>query len=256
MYVTLAHVYDSLMKDVDYESMADRIVRIFGRHRIEPALVLDLGCGTGSLALAMMARGYDLIGVDKSPDMLGCAAEKASEAGRELLLLQQDITSFELYGTVGAVLATMDVLNHVTDKRKLFRTFKLVRNYLDPGGLFLFDLNSPYKLSCLLPGQTFYQVDEAVTWLWNSGWDKRRSVCTFDLTFFFSDGEGRYVRQDDMQEERAWEPGEIRELLERAGLELLSLQDGETFRKPGPESERLLFVARRPMNGFASPVRP
>lgn len=234
----------------------DRVVRVFRRHRIKPSLVLDLGCGTGSLALALMARGYDLIGVDNSPDMLDCAARKAKEVGKDLLLLQQDITSFELYGTVGAVLASLDVLNHVTDKRQLLKTFKLVRNYLDPGGLFLFDLNSPYKLSHLLPGQTFYQVDDEVTWLWNSEWDKRRSVCTFDLTFFFADGEGRYVRQDEWQEERAWEPEEIRGMLEQSGLELLSIQDGQTYGKPAPESERLFFTARRPKVGFTSPAHP
>ena len=247
MYITFAQVYDKLMRDIDYEAMAAHVVHIFDSHHVHPSLVLDLGCGTGSLALSMIDRGFELIGVDNSPDMLGCASRKASSAGKDLLLLLQDIRSFELYGTVGAILATMDVLNYVRDKRQMLKTFRLVRNYLDPGGLFLFDLNSPYKLSVLLPGQTFYQVDDEVTWLWNSTYDKRRAVCTFDLTFFLSDGEGRYLRHDEIHEERAWREDEIRELLGLAGLDCLSVRDGFTVHKPGPKTERLFFVARRPM---------
>lgn len=247
MYITFAQVYDKLMRDIDYEAMAAHVVHIFDSHHVHPSLVLDLGCGTGSLALSMIDRGFELIGVDNSSDMLDCASRKASSAGKDLLLLLQDIRSFELYGTVGAILATMDVLNYVRDKRQMLKTFRLVRNYLDPGGLFLFDLNSPYKLSVLLPGQTFYQVDDEVTWLWNSTYDKRRAVCTFDLTFFLSDGEGRYRRHDEIHEERAWQEEEIRILLEMAGLECLSIRDGYSVHKPGPMTERLSFVARRPL---------
>ncbi len=247
MYVTLARVYDKLTQDIDYEAMARHVVRVFRTHHVRPSLVLDLGCGTGSLALSMISRGFDVIGVDNSPEMLDCASRKAESAGKELLLLLQDVRSFELYGTVGAILATMDVLNYVTDKRQMLKTFRLVRNYLDPGGLFLFDLNSPYKLSVLLPGQTFYHVDEEVTWLWNSTYDKRRAVCTFDLTFFLADGEGLFRRHDEIHEERAWQEEEIQELIAAAGLEWLSVRDGFSASEPGPETERFFFVARRPV---------
>ncbi len=246
MYITLAQVYDRLMQDIDYEAMADQVARLFAAYGVHPGLVLDLGCGTGSLALAMAARGHDMIGIDLSPDMLDQAARKAADAGAGLLLLQQDIRSFDLYGTVGAVLASLDVLNHITDRRGLKSVFRRVHTFLEPGGLFLFDLNSPWKLSSSLPGQTFYHVDEDVTWLWTNSYDRRRSVCTFDLTFFLADGEGRYVREDEMHEERAWREAEIREMLAGAGLDLLAVRDGYTERRPGPHSERLLYVVRRP----------
>lgn len=246
MYITLAQVYDRLMQDIDYNAMAVHFLGLFERYGIQPSLVLDLGCGTGSLALAMAAHGFEMIGIDMSPDMLDLAAQKAAGAGVDLLLLQQDIRAFELYGTVGAVLATMDVLNHITDRRGLRSVFRLVRNYLEPGGLFLFDLNSPWKLATYLPGQTFYQVEEDVTWLWASEYDRRRSVCTFDLTFFFADGDGRYVREDELHEERAWKDEEIRGLLTEAGLELLAVRDGYSNRKPRPKADRLLYIVRRP----------
>lgn len=247
MYVTLAQVYDRLMQDVDYVSLANRIEAVFGQHGCSPSLVLDLGCGTGSLASVLSTRGYDMIGVDQSADMLEQAAQKARALGQDILLLHQDIRTFELYGTVGAILATMDVLNHITDKRGLRAVFRRVRNYLDPGGLFLFDLNSPYKLAHLLPAHPSYQICEDVAWVWDSVYDRRRAICTFDLTFFLDDGTGRFRREDEVQEERAWQQQEIHDLLEACGLELLRVYDGLTRKRPGKETERLFFVARRPM---------
>ena len=247
MYITLAQVYDRLMQDVDYPAIADRAEAIFRQFGCAPNLVLDLGCGTGSLVLELAGRGYDMIGVDNSADMLEQAARKARAASRDVLLLCQDIRAFELYGTVGAILATLDVLNHVTNKQGLRAVFRRVRNYLDPGGLFLFDLNSPFKLSKLLPAQPSYQVAEDITWIWDSAYDRGRRVCTFDLTFFIADDAGTYRREDEIQEERAWTEQEMRELLAETGLEFLAAYDGWRARKPGPESERLFFVARRPM---------
>lgn len=247
MYVTLAQSYDRLMCDVDYQAIADRVEDVFRQQGCVPALVLDLGCGTGSLALILAARGYDMIGVDNNSDMLEQAAEKSRQENRALLLLCQDIRSFELYGTVGAILATLDVLNHVTGKQGLRAVFRRVRNYLDPGGLFLFDLNSPYKLSTVLPTQPSYQVEEDITWIWDSTFDKRRRICTFDLTFFLADGEGAFRREDEVQEERAWTEAEIRELLTENGLECVGVYDGLRDEAPGPKSERLFFVARRPI---------
>ena len=246
MYVTLAQVYDRLMQDVDYTAIADRIEAVFRRYRCNPSLVLDLGCGTGSLALILAGRGYDMIGVDVNGDMLEQAASKARAQQRDVLLLMQDIRRFELYGTVGAIVATLDVLNHVTDKRGLRAVMRRVRNYLDPGGLFLFDLNAPYKLSTLLPAQPSYQVGEDVTWIWDSVYDKKRAICTFDLTFFVADEAGCHRREDELQEERAWTEAEIRQMLSDTGLELLAVYDGLSAKAPGPQAERLFFVARRP----------
>ena len=247
MYVTLAQVYDRLMQDVDYSAIADRLEAILHQFRCAPNLVLDLGCGTGSLAMELAGRGYDMIGVDNNADMLEQAANKARLMNRDVLLLCQDIRDFELYGSVGAILATLDVLNHVTNKQGLRAVFRRVRNYLDPGGLFLFDLNSPYKLSQLLPAQPSYQVAEDIAWIWDSAYDRRRRVCTFDLTFFLANEAGTYWREDEIHEERAWMEQEIRVLLAQTGLDLLAVYDGWRAKKPGPQTERLFFVARRPM---------
>ncbi len=245
MYMTLAQVYDDLMKDIHYDKMADFIESIFRKYSLTPSLVLDLGCGTGSLSLVMMARNYDMIGIDNAPDMLERAANKAAEQNKSLLLLLQDIQNFELYGTVGAILATMDVLNHLTKKKDLLRTFQLVHNYLDPGGLFLFDLNSPYKLETLLPKQSFYEVGEKTVWLWNSHYSTKTRICRFDLTFFIQATHDAYNRYDEVQQERAWSQEEVQLLLQQAGLVLEAVYDGWSFKKPNVTSERFFFVVRK-----------
>lgn len=245
MYNSLAHIYDRLMRDIDYGVIAANIESIFEEYGVKPELILELGCGTGNLLFAVESMGYDVIGIDNSSEMLTIATEKSKTSGSKALLIMQDIRSFELYGTVGAVLAGLDVINHVTEIRGLRSLLDRVRNYLEPGGLFIFDLNSPWKLSTMLPSQTFYQIDEEVTWIWNSSYNARKRICTLDLTFFISDGKGLYRREDEVIEERAWKADEIKRLLEENNLELLSIKEGYTQKEAGQQSERLLFVARR-----------
>ncbi len=248
MYITLAQIYDRMTKDVNYVQMADFVVQVFHQNDVKPELVLDLGCGTGSLCVALAKHGYEMIGVDISPEMLHVASEKNAKLEKPILYLLQDIRSFELYGTVGAILASLDVLNHITKKRELLDTLKWVNNYLDPGGLFLFDMNSEYKLTSVIPDQTYYQVEEDVAWIWNNTYNKQKRICKFDLTFFIKNNQNTYDRFDEDYLERAWCIKEIQAALQLAGLELLHVYDEFTFNEPNPKSERLFFVARKPLS--------
>ena len=143
-YHAIAGVYDRLNQELNYEAWADFFEQCFDRFLEEkPTLVLDLACGTGRMTRTLARRGYDMIGVDGSEDMLS-EAYAASE-GEPILYLRQDMRSFELYGTVGAVVSCLDSINYLLTEDDLCKTFRLVHNYLDPDGLFIFDVNSPYK---------------------------------------------------------------------------------------------------------------
>lgn len=248
MYLDFAHVYDRLMRDVDYVKMADYLEEVFRRHGISPQLVLDLACGSGSLTVELASRGYDMIGIDASQEMLASAMEKKVDTGLDILLLHQDMRSFELYGTVGAILCTLDGMNYLLTDNELERAFRLAWNYLDPDGLFVFDLNSHYKLSMVLPSCPSYEIGEDVVWIWHSEYDPKREVCSFDLTVFEETGRGRYTRIDENHEERAWRTETVTELLKQCGFRLEAIHDDHSFSEPRADSVRLTYVARAMKN--------
>ena len=138
-YTSFAEVYDQFMDNVPYREWADFLQEILQKEGINDGLVLDLGCGTGSMTEELAGRGYDMIGVDNSEDMLEIAMEKRQESGHDILYLLQDMQEFELYGTVRAVVSVCDSVNYVTEKEELEQVFRLVNNYLDPGGIFVFE---------------------------------------------------------------------------------------------------------------------
>ena len=245
MYHILANVYDRL-QDIDYEKFADYYEAVFGKFGIKPKLVLDLGCGTGNITLPMAKRGYDMIGVDLSQEMLGIATEKAKEKNKEILFLNQDMTEFELYGTVGAMVSALDSINYLTEDGQLESMLKLLHYYLDPGGIFIFDINTEYKFKNILDGQAFVYDEDDVYCVWNNDYDEEEKICYFDLNFFLKDENGTYKRFDEYQEERAYSTDEIEKIIKNCNLELLGVYDNLSFNPPREDSERLFFVIKRP----------
>ena len=148
-YTSFASVYDIFMDNIPYEEWAEYLSRLLAEYEVTDGIVLDLGCGTGTLTELMAARGFDMIGVDYSEEMLEIAMEKRAESGRDILYLLQDMREFELYGTVRAVISICDSLNYITEEEELEEVFRLVNNYLDPEGVFIFDFNTVYKLSLI-----------------------------------------------------------------------------------------------------------
>lgn len=241
MYSDFAFYYDRLMRDVDYAQWSDYIMEIIKRNRLDAELVADLGCGTGTFCLKMAAKGYEMIGIDQSAEMLSCARQKALQAEADVLFLNQDMTSFELYGTVDVITCLMDSVNYVTYKSDLKRFFKLVKNYLNPGGLFIFDINSPYKFENILSSNVFYEMDEDVSYIWQNSYDKSKKLCRFDLSFFVKEGE-LYRRFDEVHYERCYTRKELDDMLDSAGLTVKSIYGGFGFGKPFDRCERLFFV--------------
>ncbi len=239
MYNEFAYLYDKLINDVDYKNWTDYYFNIFKRYGINPKLGLDLGCGTGNLTIEFSKRGVEMTGIDLSEDMLMVAREKSE--GMDILYLNQDMTQFELYGTVDFIVSSLDCMNYVTDKRDLLKVMKLANNYLEPGGLFIFDINTRHKLENVIGNNTFILENDECFCSWQNEYDKKRKVCNFYLTFFCKNAE-EYVRFDEQHSERAYEIEEIKSLIESSGMRLLKVYHDRSFESPRKNSERVFFV--------------
>ena len=247
MYNRFAYLYDKLINDVDYDKWIEYYYKIFRRFNLEPKLGLDLGCGTGNLTTRFSEKGVEMTGIDISEDMLMVAREKSE--GRDILYLNQDMCEFELYGTVDFIVSGLDCINYITDKRDLKKVMRLVNNYLTPGGLFVFDINTSHKLSDTIGNNTFILEDDDVFCSWQNEYDPRRKICDFYLTFFMREN-SKYVRFDEHHEERAYSIEEIKDAIEKSGMKLLSVYDSLSFKKPTKDSQRVFFVAKEQGKGL------
>ena len=241
MYNRFAYLYDELINDVDYDKWVEYYYKIFRRFNLDPKLGLDLGCGTGNLTTRFAEMGVEMTGVDISQDMLMVAQEKS--VGKDILYLNQDMCEFELYGTVDFIVSGLDCINYITDKRDLGKVMRLVNNYLNPGGLFIFDINTEHKLKNIIGNNTFILENDDVFCSWQNEFDKKRKVCEFYLTFFMREKDN-YVRFDEQHEERAYSVEEIKSAVENSGMRLLGVYDNLSFGKISKNSERIFFVAQ------------
>lgn len=253
IYSAFAALYDKFMDDVPYQAWTDHIHKILCKHNINDGLVLDLGCGSGTLTGMLSDKGYDMTGIDASVEMLEKAMEKRGE--RDILYLNQDIRAFELYGTMRAVISVCDPLNYITDKRELRHVFRLVNNYLDPGGLFIFDMHTPFYYGKVLGDGTFAQTRADAAYIWENSFDRKSGLNEYYLTLFSENADGGYDRAEEEHTERAYEQVYITEELTRAGLNVLSVTDGYSGRRPHEKSERLVYTAQLPKDTVKKRVR-
>lgn len=244
IYNNFAYVYDKLTLDIDYKRWADYVEKIFKRNNLSASMVLELGCGTGSFGVEMARRGYDMICLDLSSDMLDCAAEKAKKEDLDILFLNQNMCSFELYGTVDAIVCLLDSFNYLTNPSQINKMFKLVKNYLNPGGLFIFDVNTHYKFENTIADNLFYEINDEVTYIWENDYNKKTRKARFDLTFFVKKDE-LYERFDETHYEKAYHDSEIMDFIKNSGMEFVSRFGELTLRKPSPTSQRNFYVCRK-----------
>ena len=225
---------------------ADFLQEILQKEGISDGLVLDLGCGTGSMTEELAGRGYDMIGVDNSEDMLEIAMEKRQESGHDILYLLQDMQEFELYGTVRAVVSVCDSVNYVTEKEELEQVFRLVNNYLDPGGIFVFDFNTEYKYREVLGDRTIAENREDSSFIWDNYYYEEEHMNEYELTLFIQETDQKelYHKYQETHFQRAYTLEEIGELLERSGLRFVAAYEDYTKDAPGKGSERICVVAR------------
>lgn len=243
-YEGFAWLYDLFM-EVDYSAWADYVEALFDRFGIAPELVLDLACGTGGMTLELAERGYSMIGADLSEDMLAVAREKAQECGAEdVLFLCQDMRAFELYGTVGAIVCLCDSMNYLLSEEDLLQVLRLANNYLDPGGLFIFDMNTPYKFEHILADNTFAETAEGAAYIWENEYDAESCINAWNMTFFEEQEDGSYERFEELHQEKGYTQAQIEALIKKSGLKPEAVFDAYTFAPPTEESERLFFIAR------------
>ncbi len=243
-YAGFAAVYDLFMDNVPYETWRDRIAELLKEYGVKDGLVLDLGCGTGTMTELLAEAGYDMIGVDSSEEMLELAVEKRAASGRDILYLLQDMREFELYGTVRAVVSVCDSVNYITEEADLLQVLRLVNNYLDPGGIFLFDLNTVYKYEMLLGENTIAESREEGSFIWENYYDPEEMLNQYDLTLFICREDGLYEKYEETHFQRAYSEEQIRDLVKEAGMELLRICDADTGQEPSETTERIHVIAR------------
>lgn len=245
-YGFLAGCYDELTYDVDYSAWADYVEKHFARRGLPGRTVLDLACGTGSLTWELARRGYEMIGVDRSPEMLAQAAEKdGTDVPIPPMFLCQSMEQLDLYGTIDACVCCLDSVNYVTDPKKLRRAFQRVHLFLMPGGLFLFDINTPEKLKGL-DGQVFLDETEDSYCVWRAEYSNLSHLCSYFMDIFRLDPQsGQWDRGEELHQERAYTTEELTEFLHQAGFSQVQVYGNLKLRPPHPGEERVFFVARK-----------
>ena len=294
-YSAFAYVYDELMDNVPYDDWAQYLIGLLKENGVVDGLVCELGCGTGQMTRRLAAAGYDMIGIDLSEEMLDVAREQEygayegefegideaadmpdeeredifeedsadrQEAGDvdiaepSILYLQQDMREFELYGTVSAVVSICDSMNYMTTDEDLLQVFRLVNNYLDKDGVFIFDMNTEYKYRELMGDTTIAENREDVSFIWENLYDAEKRLNEYCLTLFAKveaedeeDGEetektALYEKYEEVHLQRAYPLAEVKRLLAEAGMTFVAAYDVLTHEAPGPECERMYVVAR------------
>ena len=245
-YGVFSEFYDALTANVSYDTVSQVLSSLLTRYGKSRGLLLDLACGTGSVSVRLAKKGYEVIGVDLSPEMLSEAQNKAYSAGQNILFLCQDMTALDLYGTVDAAVCTLDGLCHLPDEESVQAALRKVSLFMNPGGVFLFDVNSVYKHRAVLGNNTFVYDTDDVYCVWQNTLLSDGVTVQMDLDFFepISDA-GDYVRQSERFTERAYPRETLEAMLKKAGFTVLDVFDGYSEKPAHDTSERLLFAVRK-----------
>ncbi|MCR5041869.1 MAG: class I SAM-dependent methyltransferase [Clostridia bacterium] len=245
-YRALASVYDEFMGDVDFPAYARRYFELLKKHGAAEKTVCDIACGTGNVSLGLVKAGLDLICVDRSPDMLSSLMNNFAAAGVPApLVLCQDMTELDLYGTVGAFVCTLDGLNHVTDPKKLAEVFRLVSLFTEEPGVLIFDVNTEHKHRVSIGDSNFiYDADDAFA-ARTTEYDEKTKITRSRLDIFTRRADGLWERGADEVAERAYSLPELEELARPYGLSLVEAFDDLSDRRPDENTDRILAVMRK-----------
>lgn len=241
-YESFAAVYDLFMDNVPYDTWADNIDAFLKKYEIPSKLVCDLGCGTGQITRRLKVKGYDMTGIDLSPEMLGVAMENDSE---NILYLCQDMRDFELYGTMGAIISACDSINYLESADDLKTVMSLMKNFLDIGGLFIFDVNTLYKYENILGDNTFAESREEGAFIWENEFDVDERNNYYGLTLFIGDDENGFQRFYEEHIQHAFTHEEIMACINESCMELVDYLDVDTLNVVEEESERVYYILRR-----------
>ena len=252
-YSAFARYYDRLTRNVDYAAHADYLCGLLRHLGHSAGLTLDLACGTGSLTLELAKRGFDVYGLDASPEMLSVAQQKASAAGRDLLFVCQKMQEMDLYGGVDTAVCMLDSINHITSSAGLQESFRRIALFLNPGGCLIFDANTPYKHREILADRVFVYDMEDVYCVWQNRCEPKSALVSISLDFFERRGNS-YLRSSEHFQERAYEVDLLRSMLANAGLQVEGVWADLTFGQPAPETQRIVVAASKAFPGNKSKI--
>ena len=243
-YTSFACVYDTFMDNIPYEEWAVYLTGLLNEYGVNDGLVLDLGCGTGNMTELLAKEGYDMIGVDNAEEMLEIAMEKREKSGHDILYLLQDMREFELYGTVRAVVSVCDSVNYIDEEEDLTEVFRLVNNYLDPGGVFIFDFNTLYKYREILGDRTIAENREDCSFIWDNYYYEEERINEYELSIFIREKENLFRRYEETHFQRGYTLDEMIRMIKDSGLEFVTAYDAFTREAPKEDSERIYVIAR------------
>ncbi len=245
-YSDFAAVYDSLMDNIPYDDWFKYLHGLLTEYNISSGIVAELGCGTGTMTELLSASGYDMIGIDNSEAMLDIANEKKADNGSSSLYLCQDMREFELYGTVAACVSICDSINYITDTEDLLTVFKLVNNYLDPKGLFIFDFNTRHYYKDVVSDTTIAEDRDDISFIWDNYYDEENDINELSLSLFIKEygSENLFRKHEELHLQRGYTLSEIKELINKSGLTFVAAYDAFTKNRADEDCERIYIIAR------------
>ncbi len=243
-YSSFANVYDALTLNVDYKKRAEYVASILRDFNINDGLLLDLACGTGSMAIEFSKMGYEVIATDASAEMLMEAQNKAYEEEQSIMFLCQKMQETDLYGTVRAIVCALDSINHLRNTDELNQTFSVLKNFIDDGGIMVFDVNTPYKHQKVLANNTFIYDEKNVYCVWQNSLMQDERTVNINLDFFVKDGEA-YQRFNENFCEIAFSDEEITSAVEKNGFKVIKRYRDLSCGGPKEDTERVYYVVRR-----------
>ena len=252
-YTGFAEVYDELMDETPYVQWCANAIQALESFGIQDGLLLELGCGTGTLTELLATKGFDMIGVDCSEEMLNIACSKRAQSHQDILYLNQDMRTFELYGTVRAVVSVCDSLNYLLEEEDLKACFRLGNNYLDPKGIFFFDFNTRYKYETVIGDSVIAENRENCSFIWENYFDSEAGINEYDLTIFVKEKEvslaeqERFLRFQEVHFQRGYTLEKIKSLIEDSGLAFIRAYDADTLGEVTDKSERIYCIAQEKM---------
>lgn len=242
MYEEFAGIYDRMMSEIPYDQWFQKLASYLERQGKKGGHLCELGCGTGEMCRRFSAAGYEVTGIDLSPDMLA-AAEQKQKASRDILYLNQDMTDFSLHKPADVVLCICDSINYLLEEQELVQMFSHVRDNLSGDGIFLFDMKTEYCFSEVLGDQVRVEEEEDYMVIWDNDYDSGERLNEYLLTMFIRDEDGRYSRYDECHRQRAYRVERVRELLLEAGLTPKDCFGEDMTKAPVPEDERIYMTA-------------
>ena len=245
-YDIFSSVYDILTENVNYQQIADKISSLLSQNEINGGLLLDLGCGTGTLSFFLEEKGFEIIGVDPSEDMLSVANEKKYENDSSAIFLCQSGESLDLFGTIDCAVSCLDTINHIDSMEKVKETFRRISLFMNMGGVFVFDINTPYKHKKILGNNVFFYDMDEVYCIWHNSYDDKNFKTDIELDFFIKNEDNDdYQRYYESFSEYSYDVSAITEMLDECGFELIACYDDYSDNKVTDETQRITFVAKK-----------